>query len=134
MPWASDCGRTYRVLLIDRPGHGWSTPGSGADAASPSGQAALLREALQRLGVTSFVLVGHSWGGTLAAAYALDFPQDLAGLILLAPVAYPWAGGTSWYYQLGAIANSRPGLRASFCAACRTAADFLRGAARLLAE
>jgi pimeloyl-ACP methyl ester carboxylesterase len=95
--------RTHRVLLIDRPGHGWSTPGSGPDAASPSGQAALLREALQRLGVTSFVLVGHSWGGTLAAAYALDFPQDLAGLILLAPVAYPWAGGTSWYYQLGAV-------------------------------
>ena len=95
--------QTHRLLLIDRPGHGWSTPGSGPDAASPSGQAALLREALQRLGVTSFVLVGHSWGGTLAAAYALDYPQDLAGLILLAPVAYPWVGGTSWYYQLGAM-------------------------------
>ncbi|MEA2985648.1 MAG: hypothetical protein QOD94_1902 [Alphaproteobacteria bacterium] len=95
--------QTHRLLLIDRPGHGWSKPGSGPDAASPSGQAALLREALQRLGVTSFVLVGHSWGGTLAAAYALDYPQDLAGLILLAPVAYPWVGGISWYYQLGAM-------------------------------
>jgi len=95
--------RTYRVLLVDRPGHGWSTPASGPDAALPSGQAALLREALQRLGVTSFVLVGHSWGGTLATAYALDFPQDLAGLILLAPVAYPWVGGISWYYELGAM-------------------------------
>ena len=96
-------GRRYRVLLIDRPGHGWSTPGTGADGTSPRGEAALLREALQRLGVTSFVLVGHSWGGTLAADYALDYPQDLLGLVLLAPVAYPWSGGTSWYYELGAI-------------------------------
>jgi pimeloyl-ACP methyl ester carboxylesterase len=94
--------RRYRVLLIDRPGHGWSTPGAGADGASPRGEAALLREGLQRLGVTSFVLAGHSWGGTLAAAYALDYPQDLSGLILLSPVAYPWVGGTSWYYDLGA--------------------------------
>ncbi len=95
-------GQRYRVLLIDRPGHGWSTPGTGPDATTPGGEAALVREALQRLGVTSFVLLGHSWGGTLAAAYALDYPQDLAGLILLAPVAYPWVGGTSWYYELGA--------------------------------
>jgi pimeloyl-ACP methyl ester carboxylesterase len=95
--------RNYRVLLIDRPGHGWSTPGNAPDSASPRGQAALLREALQRLGVTSFVLVGHSWGGTLAGAYALDYPQDLVGLILLAPVAFPWAGGISWYHQLGAM-------------------------------
>jgi pimeloyl-ACP methyl ester carboxylesterase len=92
----------HRVLLIDRPGHGWSPPGSGPDATSPRGEAALLHEALQRLGVTSFVLAGHSWGGTLAAAYAIDYPQDLAGLILLAPVAYPWTGSISWYYDLGA--------------------------------
>jgi pimeloyl-ACP methyl ester carboxylesterase len=94
--------RRHRVLLIDRPGHGWSTPGTGPDASSPRTEAALVREALQRLGVTSIVLVGHSWGGTLATSYALDYPQDLAGLILLAPVAYPWAGGTTWYYELGA--------------------------------
>jgi pimeloyl-ACP methyl ester carboxylesterase len=92
----------YRVLLIDRPGHGWSTPGTGPNAITPSGQAAVVRDALQRLGVTSFVLVGHSWGGALAASYALDYPQDLIGLILLAPVAYPWIGNTSWYYELGA--------------------------------
>ena len=95
-------GRRYRVLLIDRPGHGWSSAGTAADASSPHGEAALLREGLQRLGVTSFLLMGHSWGGTLALAYALDYPQDLAALILLAPVAYPWIGQTSWYYELGA--------------------------------
>jgi pimeloyl-ACP methyl ester carboxylesterase len=92
----------HRVLLIDRPGHGWSPPGTGPDAASPRRQAALVHEVMQRLGVASIILLGHSWGGTLAAAYALDYPQDVAGLILLAPVAYPWTGGISWYYELGA--------------------------------
>ena len=92
----------HRVLLIDRPGHGWSPPGTGPDATSPRAEAARVHEALQRLGVTSIVLVGHSWGGTLAAAYAIDYPQGLAGLILLAPMAYPWTGGISWYYELGA--------------------------------
>lgn len=93
----------YRVLLVDRPGHGWSTQGRGPSANTPRAQAAVLHAALQQLGITSFILIGHSWGGTLAAAYALDFPQDLAGLILLAPVAYPWSGGTSWYYDIGAL-------------------------------
>jgi pimeloyl-ACP methyl ester carboxylesterase len=95
--------RRHRVLLVDRPGHGWSTPAAGPDAASPARQAAIIREALQRLGVTSMLLVGHSWGGTAALAYALDFPQDLAGLVLMAPVTYPWNGGSSWYYELGAL-------------------------------
>lgn len=94
--------RRYRVLLVDRPGHGWSSPAKGPDADSPRGQAAVIREGLQRVGVTSVLLVGHSWGGSAALAYALDFPQDLAGLVLLAPVTFPWAGGTAWYYDLGA--------------------------------
>lgn len=94
--------RRHRVLLIDRPGHGWSSPRIGQDAGSPRGQAVLVHEALRLMGVGPAVLVGHSWGGALAAAYAVDYPQDLAGLVLLAPVAYPWKGGLPWFYELGA--------------------------------
>lgn len=94
--------RRHRVLLIDRPGHGWSPANAGPGASTPQGEAALLHEALQLMGVNSAVLVGHSWGGALAAAYAIDHPQNLAGLILLAPVVYPWTGGLPWFYQLGA--------------------------------
>jgi pimeloyl-ACP methyl ester carboxylesterase len=54
-----------------------------------SSQARLLRGALSKLGVRRPVLVGHSWGGTLALAYALQFPEDVASLVLLAPAAYP---------------------------------------------
>src|SRR5262249_4983349 len=42
----------YRVILVDRPGHGWSDrPGGSADA-SPARQAALIHQALQRIGVS----------------------------------------------------------------------------------
>jgi pimeloyl-ACP methyl ester carboxylesterase len=87
----------HRVILVDRPGHGWSDrPGGSADA-SPARQAALIHEALERIGVTRAVVVGHSWSGALAAAYALAFPGDVAGLVLLAPVTHRWPGGIGWY-------------------------------------
>ncbi len=80
----------YRVILIDRPGHGWSDrPGGRADAA-PARQAKIVHEALERIGVPRAILVAHSWSGALAAAFALDYPQSVAGLVLLAPVTHPW--------------------------------------------
>ena len=90
----------YRVILVDRPGHGWSDrPGGSADA-SPARQAALIHQALERIGVTRAIVVGHSWSGALATAYALAYPRDVAGLVLLAPVTHPWPGGVGWYNPL----------------------------------
>lgn len=87
----------YRVILVDRPGHGWSDrPGGSADA-SPARQAALIHEALERVGITRAIVVGHSWSGALATAYALAYPANVAGLVLLAPVTHPWPGGVGWY-------------------------------------
>jgi len=89
--------RRYRVILIDRPGHGWSDrPGGRADA-SPAAQAALIHQALERIGVRRAIVVGHSWSGALATAYALAYPDDVSGLVLLAPVTYHWPGGIGWY-------------------------------------
>jgi len=86
-----------RVILIDRPGHGFSDrPGGTADA-SPGRQAALVAQALSELGVERAIVLGHSWAGALAAALALDFPERVAGLVLLAPVTHPWPGGIFWY-------------------------------------
>jgi pimeloyl-ACP methyl ester carboxylesterase len=91
-----------RVILIDRPGHGFSDrPGGTADA-SPGRQAALVAQALAALGVERAIVLGHSWAGALAAALALDFPERVAGLVLLAPVTHPWPGGISWYNTLAA--------------------------------
>jgi pimeloyl-ACP methyl ester carboxylesterase len=95
--------QTRRVVLVDRPGHGWSDRPAGREDASPGRQAALIAEALDRLGLTRFVLVGHSLGGAVVTAFALAYPERVAGLVLLAAVTHPWPGGIAWYYSLGAM-------------------------------
>jgi pimeloyl-ACP methyl ester carboxylesterase len=90
----------YHVVLVDRPGHGWSERGVGPDQASPARQAALIHEVLDQLGIKRSILVAHSWGGAVGTAFALDYPENVAGLVLLAPVTHPWSTGIAWYYEL----------------------------------
>lgn len=92
----------HRVLLIDRPGLGWSKR-RGRDGSGPQFQAAILRELLDQLGIERAVIVGHSWGGALAASFALDHPERTAALILLASPLYPHAHPTTSIYALFAI-------------------------------
>ena len=78
----------HRVILIDRPGFGFSARRRG-DGSSPAYQAAVLRDVLDKLGVARAIIVGHSWGGTLALTFALDFPERVAGLVLIAAPTHP---------------------------------------------
>src|SRR6185312_1440973 len=55
-----------------------------------------------RLGIARAVIVAHSFAGTVATAMALDEPERVAGLVLLAPVTHPWPGGIAWYNTLAA--------------------------------
>jgi pimeloyl-ACP methyl ester carboxylesterase len=97
---------THRVVLIDRPGHGWSSRPAGDTYASPARQAEIVAQALKQLGVGRAILVGHSWGGALATAYALAFPHRTAGVVLLAAVTHPWSADPGWYNNLA----STPGI------------------------
>lgn len=89
----------HRVILIDRPGHGWSVR-ARQDDSTPAIQGQMIAEALEKLGVGRAILVVHSWAGALGARMALDYPARVAGLMMLAPVAYPWPGGVGWYNEL----------------------------------
>ncbi|HEV3446560.1 MAG TPA: alpha/beta hydrolase [Gemmataceae bacterium] len=89
----------HRVILIDRPGHGWSTRARQGDS-TPAIQGRMIEEALEKLGVGKVILVVHSWAGALGARMALDYPGRVAGLVMLAPVAYPWPGGVGWYNKV----------------------------------
>jgi len=84
--------RDHRVIAVDRPGHGKSERPDGADSTLKD-QARLVHEVVLRLGVTRPVLVGHSWGGSLALAYAVQYPNELSAIVLLAPAAYPDGSG-----------------------------------------
>src|SRR4051794_26411004 len=94
---------SHRVILIDRPGHGWSSRPSHYDCASPVRQAELVAGALDALGVRRAIMIGHSWGGAFATAYALAFPKRTAGLVLLSAPTHPWDGDPGWYNKLALL-------------------------------
>jgi pimeloyl-ACP methyl ester carboxylesterase len=91
--------KNHRVILIDRPGHGWSTRDDLKNS-TPAMQARMIDEALEKLGVSCAIVVVHSLAGALGARLALDYPRRVAGLAMLAPVAYPWPGGVGWYNKV----------------------------------
>jgi pimeloyl-ACP methyl ester carboxylesterase len=82
----------HRVILIDRPGFGYSARKKSGENL-PTEQAVVLDELLSRLGVERAIVVGHSWGGTLALTLALDFPARVAGLVLIAAPTHPGLWG-----------------------------------------
>lgn len=82
----------HDVIAFDRPGHGRSGwPGPGGVTLSE--QARLMRAALVRLGVPRATLVGHSYGGSVALAWALDAPDSVDGLLLISAPSEVWPGG-----------------------------------------
>lgn len=92
--------KRHRVIAFDRPGHGWSGRPSRNDITDPAAQAQVLHEAIKNLGVTKPVLLGHSWGGAVVTAYALAFPDDLTGLLVMSGATHVWEGKTAWYHKL----------------------------------
>jgi pimeloyl-ACP methyl ester carboxylesterase len=88
----------FRVTAFDRPGLGHSDPLPGG-AVDPAAQARLLAAAARQLGVVRPILAGHSYGGAVATAWALDDPS-VAGLALLGGVAMPWEGGIWWAHEV----------------------------------
>ena len=101
-PVGERLANSHRVILIDRPGHGWSTRINLADS-TPAIQGRMIDEALAKLGVDRAIFVVHSWAGALGARMALDYPGRVAGLVMLAPVAYPWPGGVGRYNKIVAV-------------------------------
>ncbi len=81
----------HRLIFFDRPGHGWSTRHGPADAA-PTAQAGVVAEILTAKGIDRAIVVGHSWGGSVAAAFGVHHRERAAGLAFLAPASHPWPG------------------------------------------
>jgi len=74
----------FRVISVDRPGCGYSRRDDPA-LADPGAQARMIDAALDRLGVGRAVIVGHSLGGAVALAMALDRPGWVGALALICP-------------------------------------------------
>lgn len=78
----------FRVVVLDRPGCGHSTAAPGA-APDLSTQAATFAAFIRKLDLERPLIVGHSFGGAIALALALDHPQTVGGLALIAPLSQP---------------------------------------------
>lgn len=81
-PWVQpEVAQFARVVSYDRAGLGWSEGGEYTDAKSAAEQ---LHTALRKAGIEGpYVLVGHSFGGTLNRMYAEMYPEEVVGMVLL---------------------------------------------------
>lgn len=102
---------TLQLIYLDQ-------RGSGRSASAPRARYGLARqvqdmeELRQRLGLSQWVLLAHSFGGVLATAYAQRYPDRVAGLILLNAVLNPSGSLASMVHYGDSLlpASARPAL------------------------
>lgn len=84
---AEDLSKDHRVIVIDRPGAGYSTRASEAQAGL-SAQADMVAEFIRKKGLALDrpVIVGHSLGGAVALALAARHAELVGGLALISPL------------------------------------------------
>lgn len=104
---ASELARSYRVILLDRPGHGY-TERINRTGATIRQQAALLSAAARQFGAEKPIVLGHSYGGAVALAWAVYEPEHISALIPLAAPSNPWESALPTYYKLTASAFTAP--------------------------
>lgn len=92
---------TFRITAFDRPGLG-HTDTLHPNGESPAEQAAILEAASRQLGLGPAVLVGHSFGGCVALAWGLDYPDRARAIVSLAGATLPWNGGLGPFYEIAA--------------------------------
>src|SRR5690348_1260621 len=80
--------KSHHVIVFDRPGFGHSDRPRNV-VWTPAAQAELISAALQQLGIPTAIVLGHSWGASVAVALALKYPKLVQGLILASGYYYP---------------------------------------------
>ncbi len=92
------------LVGIDRPGWGRSSALSADADLSLSAQSKkigpLLSELKRRYAAQKLVLVGHSLGGSLVPRLAMDFPEDVDGVVVLAGDLSDEYPAARWYNEL----------------------------------
>jgi pimeloyl-ACP methyl ester carboxylesterase len=77
----------HRVIIVDRPGSGYSTRAANAPAGIAA-QARTISHFIAALGLRQPLIVGHSLGGAIALSLAVNHPEQVGGLALIAPVTH----------------------------------------------
>lgn len=98
----------FRAVLFDQRGAGRSTPHGERAHNTTDHLIADMENIRERLGIERWLVVGGSWGATLALAYAQAYPERVTGIVLRATFLgtrqeLEWAFGTGlsrFYPQL----------------------------------
>lgn len=85
-PMLPELPTDWRVIAWNAPGYGRSTP-LATDWPLASDYAAAFTGFIERLGLTRFLLVGHSLGALMATSFALSHSDKISRLILTAPAS-----------------------------------------------
>ncbi len=93
------------LLAYDRPGYGGS---AGLQALDLESQTAALAALLDALGRTNCILVGHSYGGSIALNLALQRPGLARGVVLVGGSVDPAQEKPLWIQQVGRWPFIRP--------------------------
>lgn len=95
------------LVSLDRPGWGGSSMAQQPQRITLRLQSSLIGPFLQTLAEQSngcgIVLVGHSLGGSLVARLAMDYPQWVRGLVIIAGSIDPELGRPRWYNTLASL-------------------------------
>lgn len=97
--------REAHLIAIDRPGWAGSTLDDGEFEPGIEGQSILMTDWLCELSATSgnVILVGHSLGGTLAPRLAMDHPDCVTAILILAGPLDPDLASPRWYNHLARV-------------------------------
>jgi pimeloyl-ACP methyl ester carboxylesterase len=87
----------YRVIAFDRPGMGYSDSAPNTDS-SPLAQADLLIAAATQLGAKNPIVLGHSYGGAVAMAWALR--AQPSALVIVSGATMPFPGELGLWYKV----------------------------------
>jgi pimeloyl-ACP methyl ester carboxylesterase len=90
-----DLQRASKMIVIDRPGYGYSD--YGHPETSIIQQAKIARQITSLNSRVSIILVGFSYGGPVATAYAGLYPEQVSSILLMAPVLAPGHEKIFWF-------------------------------------
>lgn len=79
----ADLARDHTVILLDRPGHGWS--GAPPGPLGLAENAAALLALMRAHGIAGATLVGHSYGAAVAMRAALEAPELVHHVVAVTP-------------------------------------------------
>jgi len=82
--WSTQLEPYYRVIRLDLPGFGMTGP-SPVNDYSEENDLATLTHFVDKLGLSSFSVIGHSMGGKMAWGLAASMPDRVKALVLMAP-------------------------------------------------